>query len=441
MRFNEKKFFELALANKFEAADVSFSHSKSTSCSIFHREVDSLTVSDSYSLTARGIYNGKFGTVAVSKIDKDTPQFLVDSIIRSASLVETNNPSIIYKGSEKYHKKNVFNKEVISSDINEKIELLKKIEDKIRAYDKRISEVATVGYDESFDESSLSNSYGLKLKSKMASYAFYAEVAAKEGDEVKTGFKVFVSLDPKEFDMDKFAEEVAKDAINKLGGTQCKSKKYPTVLKPNCVSALLRAYLSNLDAEEVQKQSSLFIGKLHQPVASKKLTVIENNLEKNVFYSYYDDEGVAMNKKFLIKKGNLETYIYTLETAAKDGVEPTGNGVVGAKVKAGLGCIYVKPGKKSFNEMISPIKEGVYITELEGLHAGMNAKSGNFSLQAQGFMIRDGKLAEPLSLITVAGNLVEVFNSIKEIANDVSLEMSQTSSPSILIKKLAISGK
>ncbi len=281
----------------------------------------------------------------------------------------------------------------------------------------------------------------MKLKNKSASYSFYAEVAAKQGDEVKTGFKVFASLDPKEFDADKFAKDVAEDAINKLGATQCKSKKYPTVLKPNCVSALLRSYLSNIDAEEIQKQSSLFVGKLHQPVASKKLTVVENNLEKNIFYNYYDEEGVATNKKFLIKKGNLETYIYTLETAAKDGVEPTGNGVVGGKVKAGLGCIYVKPGRKSFDKMIAPISEGVYITELEGLHAGMNAKSGNFSLQAQGFMIRDGKIAEPLSLITVAGNLVDVFNSIKEIANDVSLELSACSSPSILIKKLAISGK
>ena len=69
---------------------------------------------------------------------------------------------------------------------------------------------------------------------------------------------------------------------------------------------------------------------------------------------------------------------------------------------------------------ISKIKEGVYISELEGLHAGMNEKSGNFSLQTCGFMIRDGKIAEPLSLITLAGNLVEVFNGIKEIANKLN---------------------
>ena len=91
--------------------------------------------------------------------------------------------------------------------------------------------------------------------------------------------------------------------------------------------------------------------------------------------------------------------------------------------------------------MIKGIKEGVFITNLEGMHAGMNPKSGNFSLQAQGFMIRNGKIAEPLSLITVAGNLTETFMSVKDIANDSEFQLNGLESPSILIKKLAISGK
>ena len=72
----------------------------------------------------------------------------------------------------------------------------------------------------------------------------------------------------------------------------------------------------------------------------------------------------------------------------------------------------------------------------------MNQRSGNFSLQSEGFMIRDGKLAEPLALITVAGNLLEVFNSIKEVGNNLKL-ITQTSitCPSIYVKKLSITGK
>ncbi|MCR5332714.1 MAG: TldD/PmbA family protein [Bacilli bacterium] len=441
MKMNENIFFVLAKENGFEAADLIFEHSYSLSCSVFHKEVDSLTESDSYSVVGRGIVNGKFGLVSTEKIDKDTPEFLIKGIKETAGLIETNDPSIIFKGSEKYHKKNVFNKEVLSGDLTKQIEVLRLIEEKLRAYDKRIDEVAVVGYDETLSESTLSNSYGLKLKDKTATVSYYAEVTAKQGEEIQTGFKVFASIDPKEFDLEKFVKDVAEDALRKLGSVQCESKKYPTVLSPRTSSQLLKAYLSNLDAEEVEKKSSLFVGKLHQQIASKKLTVIEDPLKKNIFFEYHDEEGVATYKKFLIKKGILETYLYTLETAKKAGVEPTGNGARGARTGSTLHYSYVKPGKKSLDELLAPIQEGVYITNLEGLHAGMNTRSGNFSLQAQGFMIRNGKLAEPLSLITVAGNLVEVFSSIKEIGSDSEFQLNGLESPSIYIKKLAISGK
>ena len=443
MKLNDKKFFELAKENKFEAADLYLHHSYSLSVSIFHKEVSSFTQSDSYQVIARGILNGKFGTVTTEAINKDTPEFLINSIKDTATIVESDDPSIIFKGSEKYHKKNLFDKNIVGKPIKEKIDLLLDIEKRLLAYDKRIVEVATLSYEEGIGESQLSNSYGLKLKDKTATYMFVAEIAAKDGDEVRTGFKVFASIKDGEFDENKFVADVAHDALKRLGAKQCKSKKYPVMFDQRTTASLLKAYLSNIDAEEVQKRSSMFIGKLHQQIASKKLTVLENPLLKNYYFRYFDDEGVATNKKFLIKKGNLETYLYTLETAAKDGVEPTGNGYRGGgKAHASMVNIVVKPGRKSEEEILSKIKEGVYINELHGLHAGMNAQSGNFSLQAEGFMIRDGKLAEPLSLITVAGNLVDVFMGIKDIANNSEfLVESGATTPSILVKKLTVTGK
>lgn len=443
MRLNSKKFFELAKLNNFEAADLSMHHSYSQSLSIFHGAVDSFSENDSYIVTGRGILNGKFGVVTTESIDKNTPEFLVNGIKKTASIIETDDPSIIFKGSKKYHKKNVFCKTIIGKPVQEHVKLLLEIEKKLLSYDKRINEIACVGYTEDLSEYCLSNSYGLKLKSKSAEFSIYAEVTAKQGDEIRTGFDVFASNKEGEFDIDAFVKNVANDALMKLGSSQCKSGNYPVVLNQKSFSQLLHAYLSNIDAEEVQKQSSLLIGKLHQQIASSKLTVIENPLEKNVFFRYFDDEGVATNKKFIIKKGNLETYIYTLETASKDNVEPTGNGYRGGgKAHASLHNIIVKPGKKTFNDMISTIKNGVYITEFQGLHSGLNAQSGNFSLQSSGFMIENGKITRPLALITSAGNLVDVFKDIKCISNDSKFVINTaTTTPSVYIKKLSISGK
>ena len=442
MKLNEKKFFALAKEEGIEAAEVTINEASSLSVSIFHSEVDSLTNNSSYELVARGIYKGKMGSVSVDHVDKNSPELFVKEIKRGASIIENDDPVFIFKGSEKYHKKRVFKNVDFSENIQEKVGILLEIEKKLLAFDKRINEVVTVGYEADNSFYKKTNSYGLKLSQKKNSYTYFAEVTAKDGDEIRTGFSVFASFDENEFNINSFVEKVAKDALQKLGSVQCESKKYPVVLNPECVATLVSFLISSLDADEVQKHTSLLEGKLHQQVLSKKLTVIENPLEKNLFFRYFDDEGVATNKKYLIKKGVVETYLYTLQTAAKDGVEPTGNGTGSGKASAGTGYTIVKPGKKSEDDMLSTMKEGIYITELSGLHSGMNAQSGNFSLQCAGFMIRDGKKAEPLALITVAGNLLNVFNNIKCIANNSKLVIAnQMSCPSILVGKLAISGK
>jgi PmbA protein len=148
-----------------------------------------------------------------------------------------------------------------------------------------------------------------------------------------------------------------------------------------------------------------------------------------------------MNKD-IVKKGVLKTYLYNRETAKKDGVASTGNGQwEGDKIGIGYGNIYIKGSKKSFEEMIAPIKEGVFITEIEGLGTGMNAQSGNFSCQAQGFMIRDGKKAEPLNLITLSGNLLKMLSDVKGFDNKMKLNTDSTECADVYIKSMAIGGK
>lgn len=443
MRFNTKKFFELAKQHHFEAADLSISKGHSLSASLYHGEIESYSEENTIEATARGIVNGKLGGCVTEKFDKDTVEFIIDTIEKTAKVIEANDPVIIYKGSKKYHRGNYYNKALFEIPFEQKKKILFEIEKKLFAYDKRINEVASVSYSESSEENVLTNSYGLNLKIKKSDFSIVAQITVKEKDEIRSDYEVFAGNNLEEFNVDEFVKTLAEKTLKKLGSSQCKSKKYPVILNPECTATLIRAFLSSTNAEDVQKNSSLFIGKLHQQIASKKLTVTENPLVKNVFFNYFDDEGVAINKKDIVKKGILETYLYTLETAAKDGVEPTGNGYRGAgKASAGLGYIIVKPGRKSEDEMISSIKEGVYITDLEGLHAGMNARSGNFSLQSQGFMIRDGKIAEPLALITLSGNLVEMFNNIKDIgSNSKFLLGGRASCPSMSFRKLVVSGE
>ena len=107
----------------------------------------------------------------------------------------------------------------------------------------------------------------------------------------------------------------------------------------------------------------------------------------------------------------------------------------------GLGFVEVKPGKRSFDELLELIGNGLFIDSLAGTGTGYNTQSGDYSLQASGYLIENGKLSKPVTLITVAGNVPKDFGKIIAVGSDVKLMTSAIQTPSIAIRKLSISGK
>ena len=200
--------------------------------------------------------------------------------------------------------------------------------------------------------------------------------------------------------------------------------------------------MGHVDAEEVQKKSSPFEGKVGQKIASSKVTIEDKPLEKAVFARWFDDEGVATSNKAIIKNGVLQGYLYNLTTAAKEGVPSTGNGYRrGSQVSTECPFLVLKPGKKSQEELFAEVGNGVYITSVQGLHAGLNAKSGNFSLQSTGFLIKDGKKDRALDIVTVSGNLNKLFEDVVQVGGDSKILPSGVKCPSLVIRSLGISGK
>ena len=433
-------YFEEAKNKNITELELSISKSYSLSFSWFRGELESYSTSYTTSLSARGTYNGKAGYANTEKIDRDSISYILDKIKENASVNNSSDEVIIFKGSPKYHKKNVYNPALSKISTDEKIALLKELERLILKADSHISDVE-LSYSEGIDEYKLMNSYGLNLQSKANYLAISVQVVATgEDGETKTGYKTFIDNNLDKFNLSEFVEDVVDKTISQLNGKPCVSKKYKAVLNPNVTAALMGFFISNAIADEVQKNTSLFKGKLHQLVASKKVTIEERPLDKNVFFRYFYDEGVATYNKKIVNRGVLETYLYNLATAKKDGVESTGNGYRGSgKVGTSTGNVVLKPGKKSEQELFELIGDGIYITEVEGLHAGMNAQSGNFSLQARGYLIENGKRGKPVCLITIAGNLFDLFKDIKEVGSNSEI-VGESTSPSVYIKKLAVSG-
>ena len=436
------KFFALAKEAGLEQVELFITESHNLQISLFHGEVDEYKDNNGYSILARGILNGKCGSASADVWNAEKAKWLVNEIVANAKVIENDDPVFIFKGSEKYHKVNTFNKALEQVAIDQKMEKLYALEKALKGIDSRIVEIAGTEYSQTSEKVTLMNSNGLNLVQRSNYYVFIAQCVAKEGEQTKSGYDFFLDNDFDKFSPEEFAKKVVKLTVDQLGGKACASKTYKAVLHPDVVTSLMKAYIGHADAEEVQKQSSLFIGKIGQKIASNKVTIEDKPQAKNVFARWFDDEGVATYNKPIIKNGVLQTYLYNLTTAAKAGVESTGNGYGGGS-KKGISSTFLslKPGKKSQEELFEKVGEGVFITDVSGIHAGLNPQSGNFSLQSTGFMIENGKKGRPLDLITVSGNLLDIFKDVLEVGNDVTVSPSGVSAESVLIKKIVVSGE
>ena len=436
------KFFALAKENGIADAELYIGTNTTLSFNLFHGEIVQFANNSATSVRARGLVNGKFGAAQSDVWNNEKCKFLVKQIKENGSIVENDDPAIIYPGSPAYKKVKTYNAALKNVTLEEKIAAAKLLEQKIRSLDSRVVEVQTVAYQDAEEFVLLQNSKGLKLSQKINFFYIYGVVLVKEGDQVKSNFDLFFSNDWSKLDVDALASKIVKNAVAQLGGEACDTGVYKAVLAPNVVASLLSAYAGHAAAESVQKNSSLFIGKLGQKIASSKVSIYEKPLSKTPFARSFDDEGVATYNKAIVEKGVLQTYIYDLSSAAKEGRESTGNGYLrGASISESFALLSLKPGKLSKEELYAQVGNGVLVTDVSGLHAGLNAMSGDFSLQSTGFLIKDGKKDRPLDIITVSGNLLQLFNDVALVGGDVELFPENVECPSLVIKQLNVSGK
>ena len=439
MKYQE--FFEIAKEKGLTSAQIILSRSKATTIVSFNKSIDKYKIADDQTVIASGIYEGRYGSCTTDHLEKSTFPWLVDQIIKAAKTNGQESKIDFFEGSPKYAKKNVFKKELALKTPAEAIADLASLEEMARAKDDRITDfMAEYVYAEDYRE--LYNSKGLNLKNKANYYLYAASAFANDGENKKSWDSLIWGNDLATFSKEKMVHELIDGLFRQFGAAPCKSGQYPTVLSHDVFSNFVEVMVGSADAESIQKESSFLVGKLHEKVASSKITISERPLDKNQLFTSFDAEGVARQNRDIIKKGILQTYLYNRETALKDGVETTGNAAYrGGKIATAYTNLAVKPSKKSFEEMIAPIKEGVYITTIQGLGTGMNETNGDFSCQATGYMIRDGKLAEPLTLITLGGNVLKMFETIKDIDSKREFLPQGIVCPDVYIKSMSIGGK
>ena len=164
-------------------------------CMIFKGEIDSYETSEEGGLGFRGLYNGKMGYAYTEKIEEASIPFLIDSAKANADVLDEDDGTDIFEGSETYAKHDFYSEELADVPIPEKIELIKSIEEKVLAYDPRIVTLNYCVLQDFSDERVMANNKGLSLNEKKNGLVIFISAVVKEGEEMKTGSFVKMTRD------------------------------------------------------------------------------------------------------------------------------------------------------------------------------------------------------------------------------------------------------
>jgi len=440
-----EKLFQKAAKNNITDMEAYFREGESFSVNIFKGEIEDYKLSNSIGLGFRGFYNGKIGYSYTEKVSEDSFDMLIKDVKENASINDSEDYDVIYEGDKHYETVKTYNEDLDKVTEIEKIQFAKDMEKYAYEADKRVKACQGCLFSSGTSNVIIMNNKGLFLNEKSNGAFSYIFLTVGNEKKISTGFEFVISNDFTKYSAKDMANKAVNDAIKMLNAKPIKSGNRKILLEARTSADLLATIQGIFSARAVQKGISMLKGKLNKPIASDCVTIVDNPfLENGSASSAFDGEGVATKYKKIIEHGVLKTYLHNLKTAKIDGVKSTGNASRGS-YKSTIGVapsnLYFDKGDKSFNQLVKEVGDGVYITELEGMHSGFNTISGDFSLGAKGFLIQNGKLEHAINQITISGNYFTLLNNIEEVGSDLLFSTSGTGSPSLIISNLAIAGE
>jgi PmbA protein len=228
-------------------------------------------------------------------------------------------------------------------------------------------------------------------------------------------------------------------AVRRVGSRKIASAKVPVVFDPRVASGLLRHLAAAVAGPSIARGTSFLMHSLGERVFAPGVTVIDDpHVRRGLRSKPFDAEGVGNARRALIDDGRLTTWLTDLRSARQLGLESTGHASRGttAPPSPAPTNLYLQPGPDTPDALIGGIDRGFYVTQMLGM--GVNQVTGDYSRGAAGFWIDKGELAYPVSEVTVAGNLKDMFAALVP-ADDLVLRYG-IDAPTVRIDGLTVAG-
>jgi PmbA protein len=413
--------------------------------------VESLTSADSSGVGIRVVLDGpagegsRLGFAWAGSLDPSVVQAALGDA-RDNARYATPDPDVALAEPDGVSsvEQDLWDEGVIVTPMDEKIALALELERVTRAADPRVRQVSSADYSDGRVEVALASTTGIRSEARRTTAFLSVDAIAGEGTDSQTGTGFSVGRSPAQLDPEEAMADAVLRSTRLLGAQKARSGRCTVVFDPRVVSTLLSVVASALSGEAVVKGRSFFAGRIGESVAQSGVTQTDDPTDSRAFSAAsYDGEGLACRRNVLISDGRLEMFVYDSVSARRAHTRSTGSAVRGGFAgtpSAGCRALVLSPGTMTADEVLAAVGEGLYVQSVTGIHSGVNTVSGDFSVGAEGLLIKGGFLAEPVREVTVASTLQRMLQSVVAIGGDLRWLPGVAAGQTLAIADMQLSG-
>ncbi len=419
--------------------------SRETEVRVYDGDVESVSSAESAGVGIRVVIGGRQGFAYAGSLDEEVvAETLAEARDNAGFATPDEWVGLARPDGVPGARMDLWRDELAEFPAGDKVSMAMELEKAVRGGDRRIRQVESSEWGDAAIESAVATSTGISASSRRTVCYLSVSAVAGEASDTQTAYGFSVGRAPSELDMEKAAGDAVERATRLLGATKPRSARLTVVLEPRITATLLSLLGDTLDGESVLKGRSLFADRLGEAVSVPFLTLVDDPTDPDAYGATpYDAEGLACRRNVLIKDGDLQMYLYNTYAGRRARTASTASAVrAGYKSAPGIGAraLRLLPGGSSPEQILGQVGNGVLVQSVSGIHSGVNPVSGDFSVGAEGVMVRAGALAEPVREFTIASTIQRMLQSVVAIGNDQEWLPASAAGVTLAIADVSVSG-
>ena len=427
-----------------EELEVYVGRSRSTNVKAYDGAVEALSSAQSMGVGIRVIVDGRQGFAYAGTLDDDVIETTLadarDNVRYSErdEFVALARPDGVVPVAQ-----DLWRDEVVEFPNEQKIDLAIELERRVRGGDPRIFGVRTASFADSAGESAVATSTGIASYGRATFCSLSVTALARQDGENTVGNGYDLARKPGELDLGHAADDAILRATRLLGAKKPASQRVTVVLEPRLAATIMGIIGGTLGGDAVSKRRSPFADRMGDVIASPLVSMIEDPTDARSFSAdTHDGEGLACRPTALITDGVLQGFLHNTYTARRLGATSTASAVRGVRSTPGVGAVALQlaPGAQTAEALLASVDLGIFVQSLSGLHSGVNAISGDFSVGVDGMMIRNGALAEPIREATLGSTIQRLLTDIIAVGSDLEWLPGGYGAATLVIDGVTLSG-